>query len=215
MTRFATRSNFIAAVLALAGAAVAALAQDKPPATSKIDAARVDAVLKVAFPKAPTDWAGRLEQDETMKACSATNNLPPKDVGDAIIAREKATIKYPEDGKLLGDWKQGERIAQSGYGMRFTDYPAQNPNGGNCYACHQLTKQEVSFGTIGVSLLEYGRIRKFREADTKAVYEKIYNSHVAFPCSLMPRFGANGVLTIAQIKDLVALLMDPESPVNK
>jgi sulfur-oxidizing protein SoxX len=31
----------------------------------------------------------------------------------------------------------------------------------------------------------------------------------------MPRFGHNKILTETQIKDLVALLMDPESPVNK
>jgi L-cysteine S-thiosulfotransferase len=31
----------------------------------------------------------------------------------------------------------------------------------------------------------------------------------------MPRFGANKVLTEKQITDLVALLFDPESPVNK
>jgi sulfur-oxidizing protein SoxX len=31
----------------------------------------------------------------------------------------------------------------------------------------------------------------------------------------MPRFGHNGILTEQQIKDVVALLMDPESPVNK
>ena len=31
----------------------------------------------------------------------------------------------------------------------------------------------------------------------------------------MPRFGVNKFLTEQQIKDLVALLFDPESPVNK
>ncbi|MEO8136346.1 MAG: sulfur oxidation c-type cytochrome SoxX, partial [Betaproteobacteria bacterium] len=31
----------------------------------------------------------------------------------------------------------------------------------------------------------------------------------------MPRFGHNGILTEKQIKDVVALLLDPESPVNK
>jgi sulfur-oxidizing protein SoxX len=31
----------------------------------------------------------------------------------------------------------------------------------------------------------------------------------------MPRFGANKILTIDQIKDAVALLMSPDSPVNK
>ena len=89
------------------------------------------------------------------------------------------------------------------------------PNGGNCYACHQLTKKEVSYGTLGPSLLGYGKLRNFSEADTKAAYEKIYNSQAAFPCSTMPRFGANKVLTIEQIKDAVALLMSPDSPVNK
>ena len=87
-------------------------------------------------------------------------------------------------------------------------------NGGNCYACHQLTKAEVSYGTIGPSLLNYGKIRNFSVADAKAAYEKIYDAQASYPCSNMPRFGTNKVLTIEQIKDAVALLMSPESPVN-
>jgi len=198
--------------IAVAGVIAApALAQQAKP----VDPARVLSVLKAGFPRAPADWESRLVQDETMEVCSSHNNRPPVAVANAVAAREKATIKYPDDGKLIGDWQKGEKLAQSGYGMRFSDYPPRRENGGNCYACHQLTKQEISFGTIGPSLLEYGKIRKFREADTKAAYEKIYNSHAAFPCSLMPRFGTNGVLTIDQIKDLTALLMSPESPVNK
>jgi sulfur-oxidizing protein SoxX len=31
----------------------------------------------------------------------------------------------------------------------------------------------------------------------------------------MPRFGPSGTLTAQQIKDLVALLLDPASPVNR
>jgi L-cysteine S-thiosulfotransferase len=192
-------------------AATAALAQT--PAGP--DQAMLDAAMKSAFPKAPVDWQGRLIGDETMQQCSAHRNAPPAAVAKAIQAREQATIKYPDDGKLVGDWKKGEALAQSGYGLRFTDYPPRQGNGGNCYACHQLTKAEISYGTVGPSLLEYGKIRKFAEADTKAAYEKIYNGHVAFPCSLMPRFGSNGILTIDQIKDLTALLMSPDSPINK
>lgn len=193
-------------------AAPAAQAQQAPA----IDPARVDAVVKSAFPTAPADWASRLMPDETMKQCSAHNNLPPGPVGEAIMARERATIEYPADGKLIGDWKNGERVAQSGFGMRFTDYPPGNRvNGGNCYACHQITKEEVSFGTVGPSLFNYGKIRKFGEAETKAAYDKVYNSHATYPCSLMPRLGANKVLTIEQIKDTVALLMSPDSPANK
>jgi len=182
---------------------------------AKVDPLQVDVMMKFAFSQAPKDWGGRTDQDETLKVCSAARNQPSSTQADAIMAREKAKIKYPEDGKLMGDWKKGEAVAQSGYGQRYTDYPPRSPNGGNCYACHQMTTAEVSYGTVGPSLLEYGKIRKFAEADTKAVYDKIYNAHAAFPCSLMPRFGSNNVLSIDQIKDLVALVMSPESPVNK
>ena len=178
-------------------------------------AASIDTAIKSSWASAAPDWQARLVQDETQKSCSQHRNAPPKAVADAILAREKATIQYPADGKLMGDWKAGEKLAQSGYGLRFTDYPARQTNGGNCYACHQLTKAEVSYGTIGPTLLNYGKIRNFSEADTKAVYEKLYNAQAAYPCSNMPRFGTNKVLTIDQIKDLVALVMSPDSPVNK
>jgi len=180
-----------------------------------VDSTKVDAMVAAAFPTAPADWRSRFDQDETMKQCSMHHNLPPKGVGDAIMARERARIEYPADNQLVGDWKKGEAVAQSGYGLRFTDYPQRQPNGGNCYACHQLTKAEVSYGTIGPSLLNYGKIRNFGQAETKAVYDKIYNAQAAYPCSNMPRLGANKVLTIEQIKDAVALVMSPDSPVNK
>jgi L-cysteine S-thiosulfotransferase len=183
-------------------------------AQQKIDPARTDAVIKSAFPTAPPDWASRLNGDETMQQCSAVRNNPAKDVAEAIQKREQASIVYPPDNTFIGDWKKGEALAQSGYGLRFTDYPARQANGGNCYACHQITKKEVSYGTLGPSLAEYGKLHDFKPEATKAVYEKIYNSHAALPCSTMPRFGANKVLTIDQIKDAVALLMSPESPVN-
>jgi len=198
------------AILLIAGT-IGASAQQKPV----VDTVKIDTAIAAAFPTAPADWKARFDQDETMKACSLHENSPPKAVAETIATREKARIEYPADGKLLGDWASGEKLAQSGYGLRFTDYPARQVNGGNCYACHQLTKAEVSFGTIGPSLLNYGKTRNFSEADTKAAYEKIYNAQAAYPCSNMPRFGTNKVLTIDQIKDLVALVMSPDSPVNK
>jgi sulfur-oxidizing protein SoxX len=184
-------------------------------AQSKIDPAKADEVLKSAFPSAPADWAPRFVPDQTMRECSASDNAPAQTVFDEIKKREAARIVYPPDGKLMGDWKKGEALAQSGYGLRFTDYPPRGPNGGNCYACHQLTKAEVSYGTIGPSLLGYGKTKNFSEADVKATYEKLYDSQASFPCSNMPRFGANHILTIEQIKDAVALLMSRDSPVNK
>jgi L-cysteine S-thiosulfotransferase len=199
--------RIISAIFALALCAAPAAAQQRP------DQANAEAV-KAAFPAASADWAPRLTPDDTMALCSAHRNSPPKNVADEIQKRELAGIVYPPDNNFMGDWKKGEALAQSGYGLRFTDYPARQANGGNCYACHQLTKKEVSYGTLGPSLSEYGKLRDFKPEAVKAAYEKIYDSHAAFPCSTMPRFGANKVLTIEQIKDAVALLMSPESPVN-
>jgi len=178
-------------------------------------AASVDTVIKSSWTSASPEWQARLVQDETQKACSQHRSAPPKDVAEAIMARERATIVYPTDGNLMGDWKRGEKLAQSGYGGRFTDYPPRAENGGNCYACHQMDGKELSFGTLGPSLLEYGKIRKFAPAEVKAVYERIYNPHAAIACANMPRLGASKFLTIDQIKDLVAFVMSPESPVNK
>ena len=205
----------IATAATVAAILIAVTATASAQQRANADTAKVDTDIVAAFPNVPADWKSRFDQDETMKECSLNENSPPKAVADTITKREKAKIEYPADGKLVGDWKAGEKLAQSGYGLRFTDYPPRGVNGGNCYACHQLTKAEVSYGTIGPTLLGYGKIRNFSEADTKAVYEKIYNAQAAYPCSNMPRFGSNKVLTIDQIKDLVALVMSPDSPVNK
>ncbi|WP_372425906.1 sulfur oxidation c-type cytochrome SoxX [Salinarimonas chemoclinalis] len=203
----------LASALALAFAAglpAAALAQDAAPPASE-----VDAVIEAAFPGLDADWAARLRPDATMEQCNQFANLPPDDVFEEIRTRAAGTIVYPDDGVLMGSWENGEKLAQSGYGMRFSDYPARRETGGNCYACHQLTPQEVSYGTLGPSLAGYGEMLGFSDEAVKATYEKIYDPHAALPCSMMPRFGTNGVLTIDQIKDIVALLMDPASPVNQ
>jgi sulfur-oxidizing protein SoxX len=196
---------------------LAALLGTTPAATQGLapEASRIQSAVERSWPQAAPEWRARLVQDETMGTCSRYKNSPPPAVADAIVAREKAAIKYPADGKLMGDWQKGAKLAQSGYGQRFTDYPPRRENGGNCYACHQLSRKEVSFGTLGPSLLEYGKIRKFSDADVKAVYDRIYNPQAAVACASMPRFGANGHLSVEQIKDLVAYVMSPDSPVNK
>lgn len=194
---------------------LAALALALPAAAQEIPQARIDAAVQAAFPTANETFKPRLTPDETLAQCSATDNSPGKEVAATIVKRERGKIEYPADGKFLGDWQKGERIAQSGYGLRFSDYPARQPNGGNCYGCHELTQKELSFGTVGPTLREYGKLRDFKEQAAKELYEKIYDAQAVFACSLMPRFGANKVLTIEQIKDVVALLMSPDSPVNK
>ena len=155
-------------------------------------------------------------QDEVQALCSRYRNQPPKDVAERIEKSQAATIVYPADGKLMGDWRQGEKIAQDGFGLRFTDTNQPNrPNGGNCYACHQLAPHEVSYGTLGPSLYRFGRTRGSGEAMQRYVYGKVYNSEAYTACSGMPRLGVHKVLTPEQITHLVALLLDPQSPVNK
>ena len=162
----------------------------------------------------PTGRRGSSRTRRRRRAASIAT-LRPRPWPTPSWRARRPTIVYPADGKLMGDWKKGEALAQSGYGGRFTDYPPRAENGGNCYACHQLDAKELSFGTLGPSLLEYGKNRKFAEAEVKAVYERIYNPQAAIPCANMPRLGASKFLTVEQIKDLVALVMSPESPVNK
>lgn len=204
-----------AVLLTLVGLSFAAATIVHAEQNPMVNERQMSRVLRFAFPTTARDWQSRLVQDETMATCSQWHNEPPKEVADELKKREAARIRLPADGQFMGDWQRGERIAQSGYGLRFTDSDAKRPHGGNCYACHELSPDEVSFGTLGVSLKGYGRTHKFDPAYQRVVYEKIFNSQAVIACSTMPRFGANGILTIEQIKDLVAYLMDPQSPVNK
>jgi len=178
--------------------------------------AKALAMMKASFKESGQAKLDRLVQDEVQRVCTEYNSdrKLPRDVAEMIEKSQVQTIKYPADGKYLGDWKAGERIAQSGVGMQFTD-TAGAAAGGNCYACHELTKQELAFGTIGPSLYNFGKVRGYTPEMQKYAYGKVYNSEAFSACSNMPRFGHKGILNEQQIKDVVALLMDPGSPVNK
>ncbi len=199
------KKTILASLLLIAAPAFGA---EAPKAT------RAEEVMKASFKDRGQAKVDRLNQDETQALCSKYHDKVPKDVAKKIEAINLATIKYPADGKLMGDWKEGEKIAQSGVGKQFSDNPA-NPAGGNCYACHQLTKAEISYGNIGPSLYNFGKTRGNTETMQKYAYGKIYNAQAYSACTNMPRFGHNTILTAEQIKHVTALLMDPDSPVNK
>jgi sulfur-oxidizing protein SoxX len=176
---------------------------------------RAAAVLGDSFKASGQAGMDRLDQDETQRLCTQYANKPlPQDVAEMIEKMTLASIKWPADGKWQGDWKNGERIAQEGRGKQFSDDP-KGPVGGNCYACHQLAPQEVSYGTIGPSLYRFGRLRGYSDETRKYAYGKIWNADAYSACSNMPRFGHSQILTEQQIRDLVALLTDPASPVNQ
>ncbi len=173
------------------------------------------ALMKAGFKERGQAKLDRIDQDDMQRLCSSFEGNPiPKDVGERLEKAQLATIKPPSDGKYLGDWKSGEKIAQSGQGGQYNDDP-KKPSGANCYACHQLTREEVSYGTIGPSLFNFAKVRGYGPDIQKYAWAKVYNSHAFSACSSMPRFGYRGILTEQQLKDVVALLMDPNSPVNK
>jgi len=169
----------------------------------------------------PVGIAGmdRLKQDELQAACNQYGNSPPEDVAARLTKAQAVTIKWPADGKLIGNWKEGEKIAQRGRGMAWNDKQGTTsrgePNGGSCYNCHQIGPATTSFGTIGPSLYQFGKARGYSDSVQRYAYGKIYNAKAYNVCSEMPRFGHSGTLTEQQMKDLTALLMDPASPVNQ
>lgn len=157
----------------------------------------------------------RIHEDELQAVCNKYSNTPPDKVAAQVMKEQSRLVRIPRDGVMFGDWKSGEKIAQSGKGFTWTDEPGL-PVGGNCYNCHQISPKELSFGTLGPSLYQYGKLRGGPTPEmVKYTYSKIYNAKSYNACSNMPRFGHVGALSEAQIKDLVALLLDPESPVNK
>jgi len=155
----------------------------------------------------------RVVQDGVQRVCTESNDRPPAELAKRLEADQMKTIAFPQ-GNLIGDWKNGERIAQDGRGLQWTDKPGA-PGGGSCYNCHQLSPKEASFGTIGPSLSRFGAIRGNGPEIQKYVYGKIFNAKAYNLCSQMPRLGYSGTLTEEQIKDLVGLLLDPASPVNQ
>ena len=173
----------------------------------------VEKVLQRDFHARGQATMDRVVQDGLQRLCTESNDRPPADVAKRMEADQMRTIAFPS-GSLIGDWKKGEEIAQSGRGATWSD-KAGAPAGGSCYNCHQLSPQEESHGTIGPSLRGFGKARGSGPDMQRYVYGKIYNAKAYNACSHMPRLGYSGTLSEQQIKDLVGLLLDPASPVNQ
>ena len=173
----------------------------------------VQKVLQRDFQPRGQATMDRVVQDGLQRLCTETNDRPPGDLARSLEADQMKTIPFPA-GSLIGNWKNGERIAQNGRGLQWTD-AAGSTGGGSCYNCHQLSPQETSHGTLGPSLRRFGWMRGGGPEMQRYVFGKIYNAKAYNLCSQMPRLGLSGTLTVEQIKDLVALLLDPDSPVNQ
>jgi sulfur-oxidizing protein SoxX len=204
-------------------AAMALLAGCASPAPSSQDLdAQTLAMLKASFRDQGIATVDRLNQDLGQAACSS-DKVPSDDVSKRIEAESMATVKWPTGGQYFGDFKEGEKLAQNGRGMTWTDSSAAtSANGGNCYNCHQISKEEISYGTIGPSLYNYGKNRGVADVTAptaKPIIEytwmKLYNGKTYNACSNMPRFGHAKLLDEKQLSNLMSLLLDPKSPVNQ
>ena len=211
------------AALLVAGCA-GGMSQGSGMTSAELDAVTQQVVKDSFHDKGIVKVSQVFAEDPTMKACNAADvagqPLAPARAKE-IEALNMKTIHWPANGKYLGDWKEGEKLAQSCRGGTWTD-KADTPNGGNCYNCHQITKQEISYGTIGPSLYNYGKIRGVTDPNSpqaqeivKYTWGKIWNSKAYNACSNMPRAGHMGILNEDQVRDIVALLLDPKSPVNQ
>ncbi len=212
--------------LSLASLVVAILVAGCATGPSPADLDKITAdVVKNSFRDQGLVKVSVLAPEDINTACTAAEvagkPIDP-DLANALQEAQLKTIKWPADGNYLGDWKKGEALAQNGRGMTWTD-DAKTANGGNCYNCHQFDPKEISFGNIGPSLTGYGKTRGViadpTSAASKAIIEytwgKIWNSRAYNACSVMPRAVHKGIITEAQAKDLMALLLDPKSPVNQ
>ncbi|MFN3598144.1 MAG: sulfur oxidation c-type cytochrome SoxX [Aquificaceae bacterium] len=204
-------------------------AQQKKTKTKKesVKEEEVQKVLKDGLSQDPR-FAWKVQQDEAQRICSrysSMEEMPPQAI-QRVIQLSQSEIRYPQWGIYMGDWKEGKKLVDSPRGGRFASYGFSDKptdKGGNCYACHLIEKGQPG-GTMGPNLYQYGKrwgitkenmntpegIEKIR-----AVYNIIYNSWSAFPCSSMPRFGYHGNLSPEDVANIVAYLLHPESPVNK
>ena len=147
------------------GAAVARWLRDTAPTDAQISA-KATPVMKASF-KA-RGQAGSTASTRTRRRSFARSTRHqgacPRTSPSASRRSTSRSIKWPADGKYVGDWKNGEKIAQHGRGKQYSDDP-KDPSGGNCYACHQLAPQEVSFGTIGPLAVPVRQVARLRRRD--------------------------------------------------
>lgn len=160
----------------------------------------------------------RLDQDRAQQICSKIGQAKlTQEEAAEVVKISRASFKYPASGKLVGNWKTGEKLAHDGAGDRIQRgrLEKRKENGGLCQNCHALAPGEINVGNVGPALTHYGVQRGNSEPIAKLTYERIYNGWAYAPCSNMPRLGATGHLTPEQITHLVAYLIDPQSPINQ
>src|SRR4051812_20808432 len=118
------KTPVVIAMTFVAAAVVVGCASGSGVSAADADRAAAD-MMKTAFRSEGIAKGERVtEIDETLRLCNEAD-VAGKPLEPAVAKRlEEAnlkTVRWPSDGKFLGDWKQGEQIAQSGRGQTWTD----------------------------------------------------------------------------------------------
>ena len=104
----------------------------------------IQAVMQSSFVTKNQASMERLQQDAVQSVCSAPRGMPLDNKTLTTLREERLNaVVLPADGQYLGDWQRGAEVAGNGRGLQSSDDPTK-PNGGNCYACHQLAPGEVA-----------------------------------------------------------------------
>ena len=107
---------------------------DSKPVVAEPSQEEINAVLMASFKEKGQAKLDRINQTDLQKACSVAETAPgglPDAKRTELQDAALAAVKYPADGKYLGDWKAGEKLAQNGRGFQFSD-KADSVAGGNC-----------------------------------------------------------------------------------
>ncbi|HNA28979.1 MAG TPA: sulfur oxidation c-type cytochrome SoxX [Thiobacillaceae bacterium] len=167
--------------LALFGAA--AVHGADPPPDAAVNPA---APSKTLEPKVVVN-SGRLEWVPYKRDLTPWPTLSHEDKRPTVKPR-KVKLSMP----LNGDPARGREIAL-------------RPDRGYCVVCHQVPGEDWP-GTVGTPLLHF----KQHDYADGAVFQQIFDPRVINPQSVMPPYGANGILTEQDIRDLVAYLQSIE-----
>ena len=82
--------------------------------------------VATAYPGMPEALTKRTVQDADQRVCSrsASQKLTSNEA-DQVMHSARASMRYPTSGKLVGDWKIGERLVNSAAGLRIRDHHKQ------------------------------------------------------------------------------------------
>ena len=107
----------------------------------------------------------------------------------------RATFRDQGDAKL-------ERLTQDASNRACSESQGAALDEKLANAIEAASLQTVKFPADGKPIVDY-------------TWGKLWNAKAYNACSDMPRFSHAGILSEAQLRDVMALLLDPKSPVNQ